>query len=68
MTEFNYGRARQPGDYGKSPQAAALRRQLARLADTEQMPVYQEMLAEATARRRAEAALPKTASGRVVGT
>lgn len=40
--------SRQPAEYGSSPQAAALRRQLAKLAALEQTPVYREMCAAAT--------------------
>jgi hypothetical protein len=46
-------RTRTAGDYGNSPQAAALRLQLAGPATLEQTPVYQEMVAAANARRAA---------------
>jgi hypothetical protein len=46
-------RKRTDGDYGNSPQAAALRLQLAGLAKLEESEVYQEMMAAANARRLA---------------
>jgi hypothetical protein len=46
-------RTKTPGDYGNSPQAAALRRQLAGLAALEATPTYMEMMAAADARRMA---------------
>lgn len=53
-------------DYGKSPQAAALRRQLDVLARLETTPLYQEMCAAADASRAAEVARAKTANGHSV--
>ena len=47
-------RVRTEGDYGKSPQAAALRLQLGRLAVVEATPEYAEMLAAAGAKRRTQ--------------
>lgn len=59
-------RTKTPGDYGNSPQAAALRLQLAGLAALEQTPVYREMCAAATATRRAEDALPRQQNGKLL--
>ena len=46
MTTYK-ARVRTEGDYGRSPQAAALRLQLAGLAALERTPLYQEMCAAA---------------------
>ena len=46
MTTYK-ARVRTEGDYGRSPQAAALRLQLAGLAALEQTDTYQEMCAAA---------------------
>lgn len=43
-------RTKTPGDYGSTPHAAALRRQLAYLAALEQTPVYSEMCRAANER------------------
>lgn len=52
MTTYK-ARVRKDGDYGNSPQAAALRLQLAGLATLEATSTYQDMLAAANARRLA---------------
>lgn len=46
-------RTKTPGDYGNSPQAAALRLQLAGIAALESTTTYEEMLFAANARRLA---------------
>ncbi len=52
MTTYK-ARTRSDGDYGNTPQAAALRLQLAGLAALEQTETYQDMAAAADARRLA---------------
>ena len=59
-------RVHKDGDYGRSPQAAALRRQLAGLAALEKTETYQEMCAAATERRRADDALPRQQNGKLL--
>lgn len=66
MRKTYAARTKTPGDYGNTPQAAALRRQLAGLAQLEEEPFYLELCAEADERRRAESALPRKANGVVV--
>lgn len=65
MTTYK-ARKRTDGDYGNTPQAAALRLQLAGLAALERTDTYQEMCAAADVRVRAESALPRQQNGKLL--
>jgi hypothetical protein len=49
-------RTPKPGDYGSTPAAAELRRQMRRLAELEATPLYRELCAAANATRAASPA------------